>query len=61
MTSRNIISGFRSTGIFAFNRDTYTENDFAFAEAYDRPTMVADVNEASTFDAAYEETMAILD
>ena len=56
----NIISGFRSTEIFPFNHDTYTGNDFASVKAYDCPTAVADVNEPSKFDAAYEETMAIL-
>lgn len=39
MTSRNIISGFKNTGIFPFNRDTFTESDFVPADVYDRPLL----------------------
>ena len=58
--SCNIVFGFRSTGTFPFNRDTYTKNNFASAEVYQPPIVFADVNQPSTFDAACEKTMAIL-
>jgi hypothetical protein len=37
MTARNIISGFRSTGIFPFNKNLFTDSEFASAMVTDRP------------------------
>ena len=37
MTHRNILSGFRSTGIYPFNRTLFTDIDFAAAEVTNRP------------------------
>ena len=36
MTTRNILSGFQHTGIFPFNRERFTEADFAPATLTDR-------------------------
>ncbi|CAM1295476.1 Uncharacterised protein r2_g465 [Pycnogonum litorale] len=36
MTPRNILSGFEKTGIFPYNRDLFTEEDFAPAQLTDR-------------------------
>lgn len=36
-SSMNIISGFRASGIWPFNRDIFTENDFLSSSVTDRP------------------------
>lgn len=38
MTPINIISGFRKSGIFPFNRDVFTQDDFLPSSVTDRPT-----------------------
>ncbi|XP_064595954.1 uncharacterized protein LOC135462656 [Liolophura sinensis] len=45
MTHRNILSGFRSTGIYPFNRTLFTDNDFASASVTDRPEPMAAAEE----------------
>ena len=60
MTSRNIVSGFENTGIFSFNRDTFTESDFASADDYDQPLTLEDPDEPDTFDATAEENLSDL-
>lgn len=60
MTSRNIVSGFKNTGIFPFNRDTFTESDFASADVYDQPLTLEDPDEPDTFDATAEENITDL-
>ena len=42
MTTRNILSGFQHAGIFPFNRELFTEADFAPATLTDRD--IPDVN-----------------
>lgn len=37
MTPINIASGFRKSGIFPFNRDIFTEDDFLSSSVTDRP------------------------
>lgn len=49
-SSMNIISGFRATGIWPFNRDIFTEDDFLASSVTDRP--YEDEAVASTSDAA---------
>ena len=55
--SRNVVTGFKNTGIFSFNRDTYSESDFVYAELCDRPVTSKAANEPITFDANAEENM----
>lgn len=42
MTPRNIISGFRSTGIFPYNRDIFPDAEFEPSMVSDRPNPTAD-------------------
>ena len=46
ITSRNIISGFKSTGIFPYNRNLFSDVDFAPSNLTDRPLEL--LEEAST-------------
>ena len=47
MTPANVLAGFRSTGIFPYNRDLFTEIDFAAAVVTDRE-MDVEANQGST-------------
>ena len=40
-TVQNAESGFRKSGIYPFNRDVFTDEDFAAAETTDRPLEVS--------------------
>ncbi len=48
MTIANIVSGFRSTGIFPFNRDIFEECEFLAAAVSERPDPSVGQNEASS-------------
>ena len=58
MTSRYIVSGFKSIGIYPFNRHIYTEDDFASADVYDQPILAEAMNTPNTFEENAEEQMA---
>ena len=47
MTPANVLAGFRSTGLFPYNRDLFTELDFAAAVVTDRE-MDVEANQGST-------------
>lgn len=54
MTPVNIISGFRKSGIFPYNRDVFTEDDFLPSCVTDRPepsTSSNTINESSVLDS----------
>lgn len=48
ITSRNIVSGFKSTGIYPFNRHIFTEDDFASADVYEQPILPEAMNSSNT-------------
>ena len=44
ITSLNIVSGFKNTGIYPFNRHIYTEDDFVSTDVYDQPILAEAMN-----------------
>ena len=57
MTSSNIVSGFKSTGIYPFNRNIFTEEDFVSADVYDQPILAEGMNSPNTLAENADEQM----
>ena len=58
--SRNIVSEFKNIGIYPFNRNIFTEEDFTSANVYDQPILAEAMNLPNTLKENADEKVVNL-